>query len=661
MSRGWLVAVCVGLLGSLVATSELAAQSKLPKPEELLRAPYVPRQQGVEVETPPAAEIPKCKVEVERRGKTSGYVVYGPAGQVLRKFQDTDGDGPVDQYRYYLHGVEVYRDIDTNKNQKIDQSRWLNLGGSRWGIDANEDGRIDQWKSLSAAEASKEAVEALVAGDAASLQALMITAADLRQLGVNSQLAAKIVESTSDVSARMKTVLSKSRVVTPKTTWFRFDAQMPGVIPADEGKATDDLQVYENAMVMVEPGPAMIQIGEMIRVGEVWKLTQVPLPIETDAKVTIASGFLMQPVLGNAADGEIGEPSPEMQKLIEALQKLDQNQPQLANASKDALAAYNSRRADMLLDLMRLANGPEEKAQFLKQCVDGLAAAVQMDVYPEGLARIKQLEAGLEKTSPQSPVLPYITYRRMKCDYAVAMKVEETEKRAAAQKELVTALTGFVDQYPQAEDTPDAILELAVNEEFAGELKGAMAWYRKVADVKGNGVAIDKAAGAIRRLELKGKPLALQGTGLTTPSVNTAAYRGKVVLVLYWATWCQPCKQDLPALRAMYQQYHNQGFEIVGVCLDISNGTREQQVAEISQYLSQNKVTWPQIFQPGGLDSPAAVQYGIITLPTMFLVDQQGLVVSRNSSVDELKAVLPQLLEPQKGGQKAAPKAAAKN
>jgi len=451
-------------------------------------------------------------------------------------------------------------------------------------------------------------------------------------------------------------------VVTPKTKWIRFDAQMPGVIPADEGKATDDLHVYENAMVMVEPGPAMIQIGEMIRVGEVWKLTQVPQPIESDAKgVTLASGFLMQPVIASAGDGEIEAPSPEMQKLIEALQKLDQNQPQLGAASKTELAAYNARRADMLLDLMRLANGAEEKAQFLKQCVDGLAAAVQMDVYPEGLARIKQLEASIEKTSPGAAVLPYIVYRRMKSDYAIAMKVEETEKRAAVQKEYVKSLAGFVDQFPQAEDAAEALLELGVNEEFAGELKDATDWYRKLAQLKGDSLAIQKAAGAIRRLELKGKPFALQGTGLTTPSVNTAAYRGKVVLVLYWATWCQPCKQDLPALRAMYQQYHNQGFEIVGVCLDISTGAREQQVAELTGYLNQNKVTWPQIFQPGGLDSPAAVQYGIITLPTMFLVDQRGEVVSRNSSVDELKAVLPQLLEGKAGALKAAPKAASKN
>ncbi|HUQ69146.1 MAG TPA: redoxin domain-containing protein [Planctomycetaceae bacterium] len=656
------------LLGSLSATGELSAQQKPEakfKPEDLFKS-FLPKQRDVEIETPPPAEFAKCKVEVESRGKASGYVVLGPAGQVLRRFTDTDGDGNVDQWRYYNQGVEVYRDLDSegknrlDKKPRIDQSRWLNLGGSRWGVYVDDDNRIDRWLSLSAAEASREAVEALVAGDAAALQTLMITAADLRQLGVNSQLAAKILESTSDVSGRMKAVLAKSKVVTPKTKWIRFDVQMPGVIPADDGKATEDLHVYENAMVMVEPGPSMVQIGEMVRVGDVWKLTQVPMPIE-GTETTIASGFLMQPVVTNAGSGDIEAPSPAMQKLIEDLQKLDQNQPQLGAASKDALATYNARRADLLLKLMSLAGSEEEKAQFLKQCVDGLAAAVQTDAYPDGLAKIKQLEAGVEKSSPKSPVLPYIIYRRIMSDYSVDMKVEDAEKRATVQKDWLAALTDFVAKYPQADDLADAMLQLAVAKEFGGEMKEATDWYRQLAQKKPGSPAADKAAGAIRRLDMKGKPFALTGAGLTKPAVNTAAYRGKVLLVFYWATWCQPCKEDLPALRAMYQQHRSQGFEVVGVCLDIPNGTRQQQVAEISQFLTANKVPWEQIFEPGGLDnSPPAVQYGIISLPTMFLIDQRGEVVSRNSSVDELKTVLPQLLDPKAGLPKAAPKAASK-
>ena len=70
----------------------------------------------------------QCKVDREERGKSVGWVVLGPEGQILRRFVDSDGDGQVDQWRYFNHGIEVYRDIDSNKNNKPDQCRWLNLG-----------------------------------------------------------------------------------------------------------------------------------------------------------------------------------------------------------------------------------------------------------------------------------------------------------------------------------------------------------------------------------------------------------------------------------------------------------------------------------------------------------------------------------------------------
>src|SRR5690349_9008467 len=81
---------------------------------------YKPSQKDVEVETPTVAELEKCKVEVENTGALSGWVVYGPQGQVLRRFVDADGDKDrqVDTWRYYKNGLEVYRDIDTNGDVK---------------------------------------------------------------------------------------------------------------------------------------------------------------------------------------------------------------------------------------------------------------------------------------------------------------------------------------------------------------------------------------------------------------------------------------------------------------------------------------------------------------------------------------------------------------
>jgi peroxiredoxin len=492
------------------------------------------------------------------------------------------------------------------------------------------------------------------AGDVAALQLLMVTAEDLRTLGVTSSVAQKILEATADVPTRAPAIAKKSRLFSPQYKWSRLEIQSPSVIPADEGKATQDLFIHPNAIVMVEipapPGakdfdrrnpPGLVQLGELLRVGDVWKLTQLPQPLEGEGTITTTS-VLMQPLLAGAS--EIAAPSPEMQKLIEELQKLDENPPKFDSAPAAQLASYNARRADLLMNLVSLANGPDEKAQFLKQCVDGLAAAVQTDTYPAGLKRIQDIETNLTRTQPKSAVLPYVAYRRITSQYAVDMKTASQQDQPKVQKAWLDALTAFVDDYPDAEDTPDAMWQLATAEEFASNQSAAIAWYQKLAKAKPGTLAADKAQGALRRIALQGKGFQLNGPALDGGPINTAQYRGKVLLVVYWATWSKLFTDDLPALRALYQQYKGKGFEVLGVCLDVPAGTPQQQKAQLTGYVRQSNIPWPQIYEPGGLDSPPAVQYGIIALPTMILIDKDGEVVSRQSSVDDLKQQLPKLL-----------------
>lgn len=599
---------------------------------------YRPRQKDVEYETPAADQFSKCRVELEKRGKAEGWVVIGPEGQVLRRFVDADGSGHVNQWRYFNHGIEVYRDIDSNKNGKPDQCRWLNLGGSRWGIDANEDGKIDAWKVLSAAEASREAIRAAATGDEDALKALLITEEDLRALGVEKQISGKLLASAGEAPKRLRSIVAKSKVLTSASKWMKFDAAMPGVIPADDGKATSDLHVYENAMAIVETGKqsGLVQIGEMIRVGDVWKLTQAPMPIEGENQV-LAGGILMQPVIAEAV-ANVAAPSPEMQKLLDELQKWDEKPP-APTASKDALAKYNSGRADLLVKIYNLAETDEEKILWMKQLIDGLSASVQTGAYPDGLPRLKTIESELRKGSAKSPLISYAAYRRIFAEYTVELQTAKDDERADVQKSWLKALQDFIRDYPDAEDTPDAMLQLAMNDEFMGKAKEAVEWYQRIVKEKPKSSAAKKAEGAITRLSLKGKSISISGPSLKGGTVNTAAYQGRAaVLVMFWATWCQPCIEELPELRALYNQYRAQGFEIVGVSVDL---TKEP----IEPFLAQHKVPWPQIYQPGGLDSPLAVQYGVFSPPVMILIDKSGKVVSRNATVAELKTVLPQILK----------------
>jgi thiol-disulfide isomerase/thioredoxin len=135
-----------------------------------------------------------------------------------------------------------------------------------------------------------------------------------------------------------------------------------------------------------------------------------------------------------------------------------------------------------------------------------------------------------------------------------------------------------------------------------------------------------------------GKSLSLRGQAIGGGSVDLADYSGKVVLIQYWATWCEPCLADIARLREIYGQFKNQGFDVIGVNLD-------NDAEALANYLRTNSLPWRQIHESGGLESPQAVAMGIMTLPQMVLVDKQGKVVNRNVHIAELTSELAPLLK----------------
>jgi len=600
---------------------------------------FRPVQKNIEIDTPTKAEYPQCKVQVERKGKASGWVVFGPAGQPIRRYIDTNADNVVDQWRYYQQGLEVYRDIDSNFNNKVDQSRWFNTGGSRWGIDKNEDGIIDSWKVLSAEEATQEAIYAMAKNDAKKMASLFINKADIKSLGINAALAAKLVEASTDLQKKITAATTKSKLIESKTKWSRFDASMPNVIPSDEEKATTDITVYENVMAIVETGGqrGFVQIGEMIKVGDVWKLTQIPKPMEGDSVQVSAGGILMQPALASATTGITTLPATntQMQKLLDDLQKLDANSPS-PTAGQTALTQYNSKRIGLLNQLIEKSQTEQEKDQWTRQLTDGLTAAIQSGAYKDGLKQLKTIQASVRKNSKDTSLHSYVAYRTLLADYSNQIQVSDNQDLQKVQEWWLLQLETFVTEYSKSEESAEAGLQLAITQEFSGKIAEAQKWYKTIVAGQAKTPAGIRAAGALKRLNLKGNSFNISGPGLNGGTLSAAQYRGKYLLVVFGATWCKPCTEDLPQLRALYEQYQSRGFEILGINLDM---TAEPAPA----YIQQHRIKWKHIHQPGGLESEPARQYGIISLPTMFLVDKQGKVISRSTSAAELKTLLPEL------------------
>ena len=130
-------------------------------------------------------------------------------------------------------------------------------------------------------------------------------------------------------------------------------------------------------------------------------------------------------------------------------------------------------------------------------------------------------------------------------------------------------------------------------------------------------------------------PVELRFTAIDGREVDLAAMRGKVVLIDFWAMWCGPCVEEIPNLRRVYEQYHDKGFEVVGISLDNPNlGDR------LLRFLEAHDMPRPQHYDGLRWETPLAVRFSIDALPAMLLLDQEGRIVSIEARGDALEALV---------------------
>ena len=113
--------------------------------------------------------------------------------------------------------------------------------------------------------------------------------------------------------------------------------------------------------------------------------------------------------------------------------------------------------------------------------------------------------------------------------------------------------------------------------------------------------------------------------------------RGKVVLLDFWASWCRPCRGENPHVVAMYQKYHDKGFEVFSVSLDRDKESWRRAIAA-------DGLVWPNhVSDLKYWSSEAARTYGVSSIPSMFLLDQNGRIIAKNLRGEALSNALKQL------------------
>jgi len=167
---------------------------------------------------------------------------------------------------------------------------------------------------------------------------------------------------------------------------------------------------------------------------------------------------------------------------------------------------------------------------------------------------------------------------------------------------------------------------------------------RVLASVAQGELVPDPAGGAPQYVTpLKGKPApAFVLEDLNGKKVSLTSYKGKAVLINFWATWCAPCKIETPWIIELRNQYASQGFEVLGISADDLNRDDPKEFAkdkmEISQSAQKLHINYPVLIDGGTLDK----QYGgLDELPTSFFINRKGTVVAAQlglTSKDDIEA-----------------------
>jgi peroxiredoxin len=107
--------------------------------------------------------------------------------------------------------------------------------------------------------------------------------------------------------------------------------------------------------------------------------------------------------------------------------------------------------------------------------------------------------------------------------------------------------------------------------------------------------------------------------------VSLSSFKGKYVLIDFWASWCGPCRQENPNVVKAFNNYKDKGFTVLGVSLDQPNAKDKWMKA-----IHDDNLTWTQVSDLKFWGNAVAVQYGIQAIPQNFLIDPQGKIIGKN-------------------------------
>lgn len=289
---------------------------------------------------------------------------------------------------------------------------------------------------------------------------------------------------------------------------------------------------------------------------------------------------------------------------------------------------------------MQTAQGDEAILHRVDYSIEALRILSMLGASDTDAQAAKLLDAAESKVSPEAAEV--VIRMRLARSLQQWSDLNKDQRQAAMDR-----FVADVKKVGLSPGLADVVLRLAdsIETEGHGEVLGSALSQLVPEFKKSSEPVIQRRAtiveGIARRLSLTGQPLELNGKLLDGSDFDWDSYRGKVVLVDFFANWCGVCKQEVPIVRQAHRAYGGKGFEVVGVSVD-----EQPQMAEA--FRRQTGFQFPTIFDDAGKVS-LATKYGVTTLPRAILVDQQGNVVDTVARGERLFQSLSELLGPPGG------------
>jgi len=290
--------------------------------------------------------------------------------------------------------------------------------------------------------------------------------------------------------------------------------------------------------------------------------------------------------------------------------------------------AAMERRGELVRELFRTApDHPKLPSLFVERWQDQLMMTEGNRPMPNLLAELQEVLAGTKNA-------------KLKADAAFYRTILEVQTGEGDAEEVLKTVEKFIQIAPK--DERGAMLLNTIANALKGSPRQAELYKRVVADYPQSPYA-DPARRTLRRLDSVGKPFELEFTdAIKGTTIAMKDLRGKVVVIDFWATFCEQCVAEMPKLKEIYARYHGQGVEFIGVSLEESK--EEGGLDLLKGFVARNEIPWPQYYQGNGWDSAFSSSWGIAALPAMFVVGKDGKLVSVDA-FGQLDEILPELLK----------------